>query len=134
MSNFPAWFNRAYKRWSRSQAGEEDFIAFCDLLGYPPAKVLGWLHGESTPEGPEVLSIAGILGVNVYKALDLSKPDPELIKIYDSFAHLTGQDRSKLAMALFEVEEKLKEENISIKSSEAKEVFKDTFEKYGLNK
>ena len=50
MSNFPAWFNRAYKRWSRSQAGEEDFIAFCDLLGYPPFKVLGWMHGEFLPE------------------------------------------------------------------------------------
>ena len=61
MSNFPAWFNRAYKRWSRSQAGEEDFIAFCDLLGYPPFKVLGWLHGEFLPEGPEILSIAGHL-------------------------------------------------------------------------
>lgn len=134
MSNFPAWFNRAYKRWSRSQAGEEDFIAFCDLLGYPPSKVLGWLHGEFLPEEPEVLSIAGILGVEVYQALDLPKPDPELIKIYQSFAHLTGQDRSNLALALIEVERVLKEDNISTKSPEAKEIIKSTFEKYGLSK
>ena len=134
MSNFPAWFNREYKRWSRSQAGEEDFIAFCDLLGYPPSKVLGWMHGEFIPEGPEVLSIAGILGVEVYQALDLPKPDPELIKIYGSFAHLTGQDRSNLALALFEVERILKEDKISTKSTEAKEIIKNTFEKYGLRK
>ena len=134
MSNFPAWFNRAYKRWSRSQAGEEDFIAFCDLLGYPPSKVLGWLHGEFLPEKPEVLCIAGILGVEVYQALDLPKPDPELIKIYGSFAHLTGQDRSNLALALFEVERILKEDKISTKSTEAKEIIKSTFEKYGLRK
>lgn len=134
MSNFPAWFKRAYKRWSRSQAGEEDFIAFCDLLGYPPSKVLGWLHGEFLPEGPEVLSIAGILGIKVYQVLDLPKPDPELIKIYGSFAHLTGQDRSNLALALFEVERILKEDKISTKSTEAKEIFKRTFEKYGLSK
>ena len=134
MSNFPAWFNRAYKRWSRSQAGEEDFIAFCDLLGFPPSKVLGWLHGEFLPEGPEILSIAGILGIKVYEALDLPKPDPELIKIFESFAHLTGQDRSNLALALFEVERILKEDKISTKSTEAKEIIKNTFEKYGLRK
>ncbi len=134
MSNFPAWFNRAYKRWSRSQAGEEDFLAFCDLLGYPPSKVLGWLHGEFIPEGPEVLSIAGILGVEVYQALDLPKPDPELIKIYGSFSHLTGQDRSNLALALLEVKRILVKDNISTKSPEAKEIIKITFEKYGLNR
>src|SRR5574340_1248470 len=122
MSNFPAWFNRAYKRWSRSQAVEEDFIAFSDLLGYPPSKVLGWLHGEFLPEEPEVLSIAGIFGVKVYQVLDLPMPDPELIKIFGSFAHLTGQDRSNLALALLEVARILKEENISTKSTEAKEI------------
>ena len=134
MSNFPAWFNRAYKRWSRSQAGEEDFIAFCDLLGYPPSKVLGWLHGEFIPEGLEVLSIAGILGIKVYQVLDLPKPEPELLKIYGSFAHLTGQDRSNLALALFEVERIFKADSISTKSAEAKEIIKNTFEKYGLRK
>ncbi|MEN4012561.1 MAG: hypothetical protein ROW48_11035 [Bellilinea sp.] len=134
MSNFPAWFNRAYKRWSRSQAGEEDFIAFCDLLGYPPSKVLGWLHGEFLPEDPEVLSIAGILGIKVYETLDLPKPDPELIKIYGSFSHLTGQDRSNLALALHDVERILKKDNISTNSPEAKEIIKNTFEKYGLRK
>ena len=134
MSNFPAWFNRAYKRWSRSQAGEENFIAFCDLLGYPPSKVLGWWHSEFIPEGSEVLSIAGILGIKVYQVLDLPKPDPELIKIFESFAHLTGQDRSNLALALFEVERILKEDKISTKSTEAKEIIKNTFEKFGLRK
>lgn len=134
MSNFPAWFNRAYKRWSRSQAGEEDFIAFCDLLGYPPSKVLGWFHSEFLPEGPEVLSIAGILGIKVYQVLDLPKPDPELIKIYGSFVHLTGQDRSNLALALFEVERIFKEDNISTKSAAAKEIINKTFEKFGLSR
>ena len=134
MSNFPAWFNRAYKRWSRSQPGEEDFLAFCDLLGYPPSKVLGWLHGEFLPKEQEVLSIAGILGVKVYEALNLPKSDPELIKIYKSFAHLQGQDRSNLALALLEVERILEEDNISTKSPEAKEIVKNTFEKYGLSK
>ena len=134
MSNFPAGFNRAYKRWSQSQAGEEDFIAFCDLLDYPPSKVLGWLHGEFLPEGPEILSIAGTLGIDVYKVLDLPKPEPELLKLYYRFSHLRGQDRSKLVLAIFEVERLLKEDNISSSSLEATEIIKNVFEKFGLNK
>jgi len=134
MSNFPAWFNRAYKRWSRSQAGEEDFIAFCDLLGYPPSKVLGWLHGEFLPEGSEVLSIAGILGTEIYKVLGLQKPDPELVNLFNQFSHLQGQDRPKLAIAIFEIDKLLKEGNILTSSPEVTEIIKNVFEKYGLNK
>lgn len=134
MSNFPAWFNRAYKRWSRSQAGEEDFIAFCDLLGYPPSKVLGWMQGEFLPEGPEILSIAGTLGIDVYKVFDLPKPEPELLKLYYQFSHLQGQDRSSLVLAIFDIERLLKENNISTSSPEATEIIKNVFEKYGLNK
>jgi len=133
MSKFPAWFNRAYKRWSRSQPGEEDFIGFCDLLGYPPSKVLGWMNGEFIPEEAEVLSIAGIFGISVYKILNLPKPDPELLKIFNMFSHLHGQDRPKLALAIFEAEGYFKERSISTGSHEAKEILRNVFEKYGLN-
>ena len=109
-------------------------MAFCDLLGYSPSKVLGWLHGEFLPEEQEVLSIAGALGIKAYQVLDLPKPEPELFKIYGSFAHLTGQNRSNLALALLEVERILKEDKISTKSTAAKEIIKSIFEKYGLSR
>ena len=132
MSNFPAWFNRAYKRWSRSQAGEEDFIAFCDLLGYPPSKVLGWLHGEFIPEGPEILSIAGTLGTEAYSTLGLPAVDPELMKIYHAFSHLHGEFRSRLAQALWEAEKEIEQKRILSNSEEAKAILKDAFTRAGL--
>ncbi len=132
MSNFPAWFNRAYKRWSRSQAGEEDFIAFCDLLGYPPSKVLGWLHGEFLPEGPEILSIAGTLGTEVYSTLGLPELDPELLKVYHAFSHLHGEFRSRLAQALWEAEKEIEQKRILSNSEEAKAILKDAFTRAGL--
>ena len=134
MSKFPAWFNRAYKRWSRSQPGEEDFLAFCDLLGYSPSKVLAWLHGESIPEGPEVLSIAGILGIQVYEVLDLQKPDPELLKIFYSFSHLTGNYRSKLAHALWDAQAEINNKGVAFDSEEAKIILANVFKKWGLDK
>jgi hypothetical protein len=132
MSNFPAWFNRAYKRWSRSQAGEEDFIAFCDLLGYPPSKVLGWLHGEFLPEGSEILSIAGTLGTEVYSTLGLPAVDAELLKIYHAFSHLHGEFRSRLAQALWEAEKEIEQKRILSNSEEAKAILKDAFTRAGL--
>jgi len=134
MSNFPAWFNRAYKRWSRSQAGEEDFITFCDLLGYPPSKVLGWLHGELLPEGPEILSIAGTLGIDVYKVLDLPKPEPQLLEIYKSFAHLTGENRGKIAYALWEAQIEMSKKGVKATSEEAKSILLEAFKKWGIDK
>lgn len=132
MSNFPAWFNRAYKRWSRSQAGEEDFIAFCDLLGYPPSKVLGWLHGEYLPEGPEILSIAGTLGTEAFSTLGLPAVDPELMKIYHAFSHLHGEFRSRLAQALWEAEIEMKEKGIPASSPDARGILSATFTKWGI--
>ena len=116
------------------QPGEEDFLAFCDLLGYPPSKVLGWLHGEILPEEQEVLGIAGTFGIDIYKVLELPKHDPELMKLFNQFSHLQGQDRSKIALAIFEVERLLKGGNISTSSPEATEIIENVFEKYGLNK
>jgi hypothetical protein len=134
MSNFPAWFNRAYKRWSRSQAGEEDFVAFCDLLGYPPSKVLGWLHGEFLPEEPEVLSIAGIFGTDVYEVLDLPKPEPQLLEIYKSFAHLTGENRGKIAHALWDAQIEMSKKGVKDTSEEAMSILSEAFKKWGIDK
>lgn len=133
MSKFPNWFKRAYKQWSRSQPGEEDFLAFCDLLGYSPAIVLNWLQGDSMPQGAEILSIAGVLGTKVYEILGQAAPDPELVKIYNSFSHLKGEFRGKLAQALYEVEQRLSEKKILVASTEAKAIIDMVFMKHGLN-
>jgi hypothetical protein len=133
MSKFPVWFKQAYRQRSRSQPGEEDFLAFCELLGYAPAIVLGWLQGDIVPQGAELLSIAGVFGTKVYSLLGQPEPDPELVKIYNSFSHLNGEYRSKLALALYEVELRLKQENLTVKSSEAKEIFECVFLKYDLS-
>lgn len=114
MPKFTDWFNRQYKRWVRSQPGAENFLAFCSLLGYPPATVVDWIEGETIPQGPEVLSIAGLFGVKVYQTLDLPEPDEELVKIYKSFSNLSGEYQSRLAQAIFETEKKSSREEAII--------------------
>ena len=107
-------------------------MAFCDLLGYSPSKVLGWLHGEFLPEGPEILSIAGTLGTEVYSILGLPTVDPELMKIYHAFSHLHGEFRSRLAQALWEAENEIEQKKILSNSEEAKAILNDAFIRWGL--
>lgn len=133
MSKFPDWFKRAYKQWSRSQPGEEDFLAFCDLLGYSPAIVLGWLQGDYIPQGAELLSIAGLFGTKVYSLLGQPEPDPELVKIYDSFSHLTGEYRGKLAHALWEGQTQIHQKGVTSSSEEAKSIIAEVFKKWGVS-
>ena len=133
MSKFPNWFKRAYKQWSRSQPGEEDFLAFCDLLGYSPAIVLNWLQGDSIPQGAELLSIAGLFGTKVYSLLGQPEPDPELVKIYNSFSHLTGEYRGKLAHVLWEAQTQIHQKGVTSSSEEAKSIIAEVFKKWGVN-
>ena len=132
MSNFPDWFTREYRRWSRSRPGEEDFLAFCYLLGYTPETVLSWMHGESIPQNGEVLSIAGMFGVKVYKVLEMPEPDNELLKTFNSFSNLAGELRSKAAHALWEADVEIKQKQLLPESDEAKAILTKAFDRWGF--
>lgn len=132
MSKFSDWFNKAYKKWHQSQPGEEDFLEFCDLLGYTPAIVLRWFQDEITPQGAELLSIAGLFGTKFYSLLGQPKPDPELLKIYQSFPHLSGEYRSKLAHALWEAQLEISKKGVTISSEKAKFILSEAFKKWGF--
>lgn len=132
MSNFPDWFTKEYRRWNKTRPGEEDFLAFCSLLGYTPETVLSWMHGESTPQNGEVLSIAGMFSVKVYKVLGLPEPDKEILQAYVSFSNLAGELRSKAAHALWEADIEIKNNRISPQSDEAKAIIAKTFDKWGF--
>jgi hypothetical protein len=132
MLQFSDWFTREYKQWCQSQPGEEDFLAFCELLGYSPSIILSWLQGNSFPQDAEILSVAGMFGTKVYSLLGQLEPDPELMKIYNSFTHLTSEYRSKLAHALWEAQMEMRNKEVIANSEEAKLILKAVFTKWGL--
>lgn len=132
ISEFFAWFTTEYQEWVRPQPGEEDFLAFGDLLGYQPAIVLNWLHGDLALQSAEILSISGLFGTKVYALLGQPEPDPELLKIYNSFSHLTGEYRSKLAHALWESQMELCNIRVTANSEEVKPILAKAFKKWGF--
>ena len=133
MSKFTDWFTKEYRRWNRTQPGEEDFLAFCSQLGYTPETVLAWMQDKAIPQDSEVLSLAGFFGPKVYKVLGLSDPDPALLQSFSSFAHVPGEQRSLAARALFEADLEIKARQLEARSEEAKNIIFASFEKYGFD-
>ncbi len=133
MSKFSDWFTKEYRRWNRTQPGEEDFLAFCSQLGFTPETILAWMHDKSVPQNSEVLSLSGFFGPIVYKVLGLSDPDPALLQSFASFAHIPGEQRSLAAQALFEADLEIKARRLEAKSEEAKNIIFASFEKYGFD-
>ncbi|MEI7845926.1 MAG: hypothetical protein WCK35_09000 [Chloroflexota bacterium] len=133
MSKFTDWFHKSYERWNKSRHGAEDFLAFCDLLGYSSATVLSWMDGDSIPRGAEVLSIAGVLGIKAYEVLDQPAPDPGLLKIYNSFHQLKGEFRTRLAQALWEVQKEMEKNGSGIGTEQTKSIIAEAFARWGLS-
>jgi len=90
------------------------------------------MHGETTPQNGEVLSIAGMFGVKVYKVLGLPEPDKELLKTYESFSNLAGELRSKAAHALWEADVEIKHKQLLPESDEAKAILTKAFDRWGF--
>lgn len=131
-SPFQVWFKREYNRWRRSQGSEEDFLAFCALFGSEPVTVISWIQGEAVPKDAEVLCIAGVLGTEVYQLLGLAKPDMELLQIFNSFGHLRGELRGRLAHALWDVEQRLNAEQFTANSAKGREMIDIIFSEHGV--
>ena len=131
-NKFTKWFLKAYKQWCKKEVGEEDFIGFCFHLGYPPYKVLDWQNGNAVPSGSEVLSIADLLGIEVYTVLGLEKPDQELLDIFDKFSHFKGELRGNLSQALYEANLEIESNNLSNDTEGMKAIVQKTMKKWGF--
>jgi hypothetical protein len=91
------------------------------------------MHGESTPQNGEVLSLAGMFGVKVYKVLEMPEPDNELLKTFNSFSNLAGELRSKAAHALWEADVEIKQKQLLPESDEAKAILTKAFDRWGFS-
>jgi hypothetical protein len=133
MPTFINWFNRKYTQWVRSQPGKkEDFLRFCELLGYPPARVLDWMEGSTIPQGSEVLCLAGLFGMEVYPLLSIPEPDIEILENFQAIDSLSGKHRAQLAQAIFESYTEIEHRGIAVNSEQAKKILAAVFQKWGF--
>ena len=133
MPTFTKWFKRKHTQWVRSQPGKkDDFLGFCEFLGYPPAKVLDWMNGSNIPQDTEVLCLAGLFGMEIYQLLCIPEPDPKILENFQAFGNLSGKHRAQIAQAIFESQTEIEQRGIAFNSEDAKKIFADVFQKWGF--
>ena len=129
-----------YMAWLRTEYKPVRFNGSKELLSAKSIRnvwvtfrsFFGWLQGDLIPQGAELLSIAGLFGTKVYSLLGQPEPDPELVKIYKSFSHLTGENKGKLAHALWEAQAEMSQKGVTVRSEESKSILSQVFKKWGF--
>jgi len=79
MSNtFRHWLEMKFLEWQRNQGGRKTVLQFAEYIGSSQQTVSTWLNGTREPQGDNVRKLADKLGLEVYDALGLERPDPML--------------------------------------------------------
>ena len=110
-SAFSSLLLRYFLNWQVKQGKRANLDDFADLLGYSRPTISMWLNGTRTPGLDAVEHLASIMGLEIYDALDLPRPNPYLQKINQVFERLSPEHQQKLAEDAERYETKTNEAN-----------------------
>ena len=79
------------------------------------------------------LSVASLLGIEVYTVLGLEKPDQELLDIFDKFPHLKGELKGNLSQALYEANLEIESNNLSNDTEGMKAIVQKAMKKWNIS-
>jgi len=78
MTTFDKLLTIKFIEWQQKQGERKTVREFAQWLGVAQSTVSMWWNNRSTPQGNFVRLLADKLGPEVYDALDLPRPDPDL--------------------------------------------------------
>ncbi len=128
---FSEWITRKYIEWRGDAIGQDRSITeFATTLHVSQSLMTQWMKkGGKKPRNQETITkLLNVFGNEVYEVLGFPKPDYEEVNISSLPEEL--QNRFKTAMS--EIDEALKERELSSESEEGMSVIRETFGKYGF--
>jgi len=75
---FSKFFTLKFIEWQHSQGDRKNVEDFAVYLGIAQSTASSYMNGKRLPEGEILRKISNILGLEVYDALDLPRPNPYL--------------------------------------------------------
>ena len=75
---FSRFFELKFLEWQHSQGGRKNVEDFAIHLGIAQSTASSYMNGKRLPEGETLRKIANKLGLEVYDALELPRPNPYL--------------------------------------------------------
>lgn len=100
MAKFGDYLEKEFLRWQTAHGQRRTLNAFAQHLDVSPQILSMWINGTRRPGADNIAALAAILGVEVYEALDLPRPDPMLIEIQRRWPELSDDDRNAILTIL----------------------------------
>lgn len=94
--NFPQLLERKFLEWQQEQGGRRTVAEFAKWIGVKQSSVSMWWNGANEPSGESIRLLAEKLGLEVYDALNLQRPDPDLHYIQSNWELIDPDERQAI--------------------------------------
>ena len=95
--NFPQYLEMQFLKWQQREGGRKTVAEFAKYLGVPQTTVSTWWNAKSTPSDETIIRrLADRLGLEVYDALGLDRPDEDLLWLMNNWDLLPKHVRTSM--------------------------------------
>lgn len=93
---FPQFLEYKFLEWQQREGGRKTVRQFAAYIGVSAASISTWWNENRTPEGDNVRKLADKLGIEVYDALGIPRPDEDLLYITQNWQNYTEEEKQQL--------------------------------------
>jgi len=93
LMNFPTFLENQFLVWQQKSGKRRSLEEFAAYLGISQPLLSLWLNGRRKPGSGNIEMLAQVFGPEVYDALDLPRPDPDLQTLSRLWPRLTEETR-----------------------------------------
>lgn len=94
--NFRQFLEMKFLEWQQDSGGRKTVLEFAKHIGVSQSTISTWWNGDRIPEGVNVQKLARVLGLEVYDALNLPRPDENLHYVQKAWERLSPEERRTL--------------------------------------
>jgi hypothetical protein len=132
MTTLKDWLNLKFVEWEKAQGGRQSYYAFARYLEVGQSGLAQWMTGSANPAGEDLISISNKLGPEVYEVMGLPRPNSEVQRVTVSFASLPADIRKRLASAIAEADQTMRQEHLRPETAEGRKIVLDSLAKWGF--
>jgi len=96
MANFADFINKKYVEWQAQNGKRKTLEEFSAYLGISRPLLSMWMNGVHRPGNENMKLLVEIFGLEVYDALDLPRPDPDLYHVQAHWVGLPPEAKKKI--------------------------------------
>lgn len=97
---FGKWFTRKFLEWQSRHEGRKTGTEFAEYLELENPTVNQWLNGKAKPSEKYAFGLAKKIGLDIYDALDLPRPDPVVFGVQAYWGLFTEAEEERIARAV----------------------------------